>query len=129
MSGEAASVVLRLSFTLRVWLAVGLMSVGVVVVILSVINATFAYSRFFRTKDAQPGDPKHRAVAGVELAYAGAIAGVICGGGILVLVLGAVIGSYLQPPVLLAPAGLIVASVVQAAFSRRTRSQLQDSDR
>jgi hypothetical protein len=112
-----------------VWLAVGLMTAGVVVVILSVIKATFAYSRFFRTKDAQPGDPKHRAIAGVEFAYEGAIAGVICGGGILVIVLGAVMVSYLQQRLLLAPAALIVGSVVQAGFSRRTLSQLQNSDR
>jgi hypothetical protein len=68
-----------------------------------------------------------RAIAGVEFAYSGAIAGVITGGGLAVLIVGAVIDKQLESIWLFAPVGLIGASVAGALQWRRVLAQLRES--
>jgi hypothetical protein len=109
----------------REWTAYGLMIVGALIAAAGAVRAAFAYIRYFRSKDAQPGDRRIRAMAGGEFAYSSAIAGVITGGGLAVLVLGMVMLGQVQTVWLLAPVVLIAVSVSAALQWRRVLARLR----
>jgi hypothetical protein len=109
----------------REWTAYGLMSVGALIGAAGAVRAAFAYIRYFRSKDAQPGDRRIRAIAGGEFAYSSAIAGVITGGGLAVLVLGMVLLGYVQAEWLLAPIVLVAVSASAALQWRRVLARFR----
>jgi hypothetical protein len=103
------------------------MIVGGLIMVASVVRGISAYRRFFRTRSAPPGDKRQRAIAGGALAYSEALNLVIFGGGLFVLMLGAMIESYLQARALLAPIGLIVGGLVTAQVWREAMARLRNS--
>jgi hypothetical protein len=109
----------------REWTAFGLMSVGALIAAAGATRATRAYIVYFRSKDAQPGDKRTRAIAGGEFAYSSAIAGVITGGGLAVLVLGMVLLGYVQAEWLLAPIVLVAVSASAALQWRRVLARFR----
>ena len=58
---------------MREWAAGGLMTVGALIALASAIRMTAAYRRYVRSRKAEPGDRRERAIAGLELAYSGAL--------------------------------------------------------
>ena len=112
---------------MREWAADGLIIVGALTAVGGAINATFAYRRYFRQRDAASADRRTRAIASMELVYSASLAAVITGGGIAILVLGLVIGHGLQPWTLSMPGSLMAGGAFNALFSRRTLEQLRKS--
>ena len=112
---------------MREWVAGGLMTVGALTTLASAIRATAAFLLYRRLRKAEPDDRRARAIAGLDLAYSNSLNGVLCGGGLVILVGGAVVGSLMQRSLLFAPAGLIVGALLNALFISRIRDRVRKS--
>ena len=112
---------------MREWVAGGLMTVGALIALVSAIRATGTYLRYLRLRKVEPDDRRARAIAGLEFAYTNSLNGALCGGGLVILVAGAVVGSLMQRSVLLAPAGLIAGALFNARVVRRTLDRVRNS--
>jgi hypothetical protein len=106
----------------RRWVADGLAIVGGLTSVAGAIRATFAYVHYFQ---GAPYDGRGRAIAGLEFADSVAVAGVITGEGIAVLVLSLVIGYGIQTWTSSLPLGLTAGALVTTALAHRMLAQLR----
>jgi hypothetical protein len=113
---------------MREWEAGGLITVGTLIALASAVRATNAFLRYRRSRKVEPNDRRRRAIAGLQLGYSNSLNGVLCGGGLVILVAGLVVGSLMQPSVLVAPAGLMVAALFNARLMRSTLEKVLKSD-
>ena len=112
---------------MRAWLALAMVTVGVLIVGIGSAGAYIALFRGFREQRVLAGDKAKRDVATLEYVLSMLVFAMIAAGGIVVLLCGEVTGFGVVWWAPALPGGLLVAMALVAAYMRWLLRRLRDS--